>query len=1751
MMTATARALKTITILLAVSPLPVALGSTGAIVFDDAVQLQAGGAPLDLGSHAAPHLVDWDDDGDLDLLVGAADGYIWLFVNSGSTSAPVFEAGGYVEADGAPIRLGTEYTTACFVDLSGDALPDLVVAHNNSSVGYFPNYGTLAAPSFVDFLPLDDAGGGPLLPDWCGARIDVADWDGDGLNDIVAGGFDGCLSLFRNIGTSTTPSFNAPGTAFTLDGQPICWPHNIHPRVFDVNQDGVEELTYGINWGYFGILTRDGQSASTALRSHLTAFDSLGAQLNIRTLIGDDTIPDYADLNGDGTLDMISGGWNGKLFVLYSVPHATTLGRLDQIMAAHPADLGATLAGDEDLRAELFGLHRVMRAFTGDFLPPLSTRQEVADWYTAHIGTYSQYLTKQYLDPAVHPYVPVLAGQVWVNLFEALPDSPSHRLHVADTADMQGLYRSILLDFGTLFVENSSADGPQQTVVHDYLGGLPADLWDAEVITIRDFLGSGLPSEVYIDKRTGVNIFSVRVGDWTENSFPPDSPPGYVDVYSVVLAHEINHTVDAHTIAADPWLNERKYTLIEQAAPPDIIFLDHADGLGMDLEATQAHFLSQGYWDGDPGTWWDAWDAYWATGPGVGYEENWLRNNLDLMCAAPQEAFATLANQYFTNSHMMLDLAVARWNRGITPCINQFIYFVEVYSEGGGSAHSYQIDTAGNITRGVFDLHRNDDGHIDRIAIGPRAWGFELDDDGFVIALSEPPPAEGIYWNNPAGGTFSAGTNWVGGTAPGSADGAVFDLDSAYMVDFAENADTLWLSAGNGTITFDLNGNTYTLLDTAYYPLQVGDATLTLINGTLDASAMDSKIDGASGELIVSTGANAALATTIVGNAASGVLTVENGGAVQSEDAGIGVEAGSNGVVTVDGLGSTWTLDQGVSVGVYGHGELTIAGGANVQAVSQPPYVSAIAGGAGGDGQVVVTGTGSSWDVNKLYVGFGGVGLLNIVDGGAVDCPELNIGYDQSSVGVVAVIGPDSTLDCQFVNVGGLLCQGTLFAANGAVVSASAIYVRDDPGSVLTGDGTIQATVYSSGLVEPGAPTGTLTVEGYFQQYPVGTLHIELGGLGAGDYDRLAITQGALSDNLQISLTGGFDPQPGDSFEIFTATGVYTGRFDSILGADLGDGRILYVEYEENSVLVHTDTMSGLSIVPASMDLPLGFPASLAATADVAIASQADVSASAQWTSDDPNIVSVGEAGDILAESLGTTTVRAAFAGFNAEAVITVVALPAQMATDRVSVSSDEEQAEGNTGAVSLLSLSADGQTVAFTSTAANLVAGDTNQCRDVFIRDISLGETSRISVDSVEQEANDTSNDPSLSADGRHVAFVSTADNLVPGDTNGQSDIFVHDRLTGQTARVTVDGSGGEANGASYLPYISGNGRFVTFHSGADNLVPGDANGAWDVFVHDRDLDENGTFDEPGGTATVRVSVDSAGTEADGDSFSMSISSTGRYVVFLSGASNLVADDLNGAYDLFVHDRDVDSDGVFDEPGAIDTERISVHSDGTEADAHSDQGCISADGRYVAFLSDATNLVDNDSNGQRDVFVHDRQTAETWRVSTSSYGAEGNGACGSLSLSADGRFVSFRSLADNLIPHDTNEEGDIFRHDRINGATVRINLTYFGGQANGLSGYTATSADGRAVVFNSYATNLVPLDTNGWSDVFARFDLPGDIDGDRAVDIADFQAFTDCMTGPGFTYEEGCASADIGGDWDVDLRDFAELQTSFGTTAP
>ena len=418
--------------------------------------------------------------------------------------------------------------------------------------------------------------------------------------------------------------------------------------------------------------------------------------------------------------------------------------------------------------------------------------------------------------------------------------------------------------------------------------------------------------------------------------------------------------------------------------------------------------------------------------------------------------------------------------------------------------------------------------------------------------------------------------------------------------------------------------------------------------------------------------------------------------------------------------------------------------------------------------------------------------------------------------------------------------------------------------------------------------------------------------------------------------------------------------------------------------------------------------------------------------------------------------------------------------------------------------ISIDGRYLAFASRASNLVSGDTKGQFDVFLRDTCLGAaagcvpaTHRVSVASDGTEGDgdsgNTSANPelgvSISGNGRYVAFVSAASNLVPGDTNGVDDVFVRDTCLGAaagctpTTRLASVGVGGvPATAGSAHPGVSRSGRFVAFASFAPNLVASDGNLALDIFIRDT------CAGAPAGCvpSTSRASINNSGIEGNADSIHPAFSGDERYLAFASNATNLVSGDTNGVGDIFLRDTCFGASG-----GCVpSTVRVSLADTGGESNSRAAYPKVSMHGRHVAFMTESSNLVTGDTNGVADLYIRDTClgappgcTPTTIRASLTNAGAQA-GVDGSVksSLSDDGRYAAFESSGSAYVPTDPSPTFNVLVRDTCNGApagcmpsTTRLSASFDGVPGDNLSFDPALSADGRFMAFTSYSSNLVP----------------------------------------------------------------------------
>jgi Tol biopolymer transport system component len=377
-------------------------------------------------------------------------------------------------------------------------------------------------------------------------------------------------------------------------------------------------------------------------------------------------------------------------------------------------------------------------------------------------------------------------------------------------------------------------------------------------------------------------------------------------------------------------------------------------------------------------------------------------------------------------------------------------------------------------------------------------------------------------------------------------------------------------------------------------------------------------------------------------------------------------------------------------------------------------------------------------------------------------------------------------------------------------------------------------------------------------------------------------------------------------------------------------------------------------------------------------------------------------------------------------------------------------------------SISGNGRYVVFASRAPELLPGGEQGRYNVLVRDTRTLVTEAVSVTRDGLAPDGNSYHPGLSRDGRYVVFVSDASNLVTEGPVAPATVYLWDSKAQMIKPVSPVVTSGNPSGYAGRPVVSAHGRVVAFDSESASLVAGDANGVSDVFAYD-----------VGTARLVRESVSSGQTDADGASWAPSISDDGRFITFESFATNIVNTEMNGHSGIFVRDR-----------RRLETRLITIGLDGGPANGNSYGAAISRSGRFVAFVSEASNLVAGDTNGKSDIFLADIRKHSIQRVSVSSDGDEANGFSASPAISATGRFIAFTSLASNLVALDSNGELDTFKRDVVRMKTVMSSLGQNGAALGGPSFAPSISSSG-GVAFVTSEAAMPGVDSNGVLDVY------------------------------------------------------------------
>lgn len=684
--------------------------------------LMAGGAPIQLDGQTTPRFVDWDSDGRRDLLVASGNGAVWICRGDreGTLAQPE-----RVEAAGRS-AWGDRSTGAAVADMNGDGLEDLFVGTQAGRLHVYLNRGRRGAWRF----DAEDFQFG--LPAGCGARFDVGDLDDDGTLDIVTGEFDGPLRWMRGIPLGSQaekgPYFQAPERIGQLGEA-----YNSAPRLRDLEGDGDLDLLMGVNWGYVALFEqREAGAPPTFGPKTLMENVTTGQSVKLRELIKDNTTPELADVDGDGVLDLISGGLNGTVWWMRGVGHADHIGRLERALSDHGEQIGRALKDDEVLRGEVFGALRALRNDLGRGFLTDAARRELLRSLLKLAEEHPVALRRSQRDPEADPFSTPLFGQFAVVLKNAAPDTARGRGAVARALGESEGYARLLADLGVVFVDNARASEPQLDAMYRVLSAMPREVWDVEVIGVADWVGPGAKNPG-VKGRSGVNIFAMDLGV-RENSFGPDSPRrGVTDVYLICLAHEVAHNMlDTVGQRRRPDLFRRKFQGLQRAAGDAIVFHEEVTR-GYDRDATRARFRELELWDGEENTWDAAWTRYFHEERR--FDRSHVRGNVEFFLKAPQEAFATLANQWFTDSELMVEFAKVRFDAGFPACADQMLLIAEYLSDGGPSAPSYSLAPGGEFSAGSLRIRRDSKGRIKELRGETLRASFDYTSDDLVEAF--------------------------------------------------------------------------------------------------------------------------------------------------------------------------------------------------------------------------------------------------------------------------------------------------------------------------------------------------------------------------------------------------------------------------------------------------------------------------------------------------------------------------------------------------------------------------------------------------------------------------------------------------------------------------------------------------------------------------------------------------------------------------------------------------------------------------------------------------------------------------------------------------------------------------------------------------------------------------------------------------------------------------------------------------------
>jgi hypothetical protein len=469
------------------------------------------------------------------------------------------------------------------------------------------------------------------------------------------------------------------------------------------------------------------------------------APVNLHGLC-DGPIVDVADMNGDGTIDLVVGGEvGGRVYLALGQSARSYLAEIDALIAAHPQDLASFLADPANAAAK--GRMQSLQGALYDYVESFATpgqKDLIAKGLVDLIKKHPPYFSLQPFDAKRQPGLASLAVQTWLTLLLADYYDPAARKALADAAGFTGGYRKLVEETGLVYADNNQNPRGAEAI-HDWLRTIPRELYPGTCITAKDWLGD-CP---FLVRGHMKNTFNGKPVDNGEYGFGGDARAvigdrGSENWFMTVVHHEACHDLDAYVRRSHD-LNRRWGQTLVLAGGPDMR-ADPASGwLSMDL--TRQHFKEAGLWDGSQATWDAAWKKYWTVPPGSGWRQfGFMRGGIDWFYSSPQESLATQGNQFWNSTEGRIEVAVARWQKGYPSNLTEVLFFLDIWSLGLGKMKVYEVDNACNQVIGFARLGRNAKGYINRVDLGDRYYQFDVDDEGVVAGLVHVPekkPAPG------------------------------------------------------------------------------------------------------------------------------------------------------------------------------------------------------------------------------------------------------------------------------------------------------------------------------------------------------------------------------------------------------------------------------------------------------------------------------------------------------------------------------------------------------------------------------------------------------------------------------------------------------------------------------------------------------------------------------------------------------------------------------------------------------------------------------------------------------------------------------------------------------------------------------------------------------------------------------------------------------------------------------------------------